>query len=158
MSTDLTLHRILKAPRALVWRCWTEPDLLKPWFVPKPHSITEVIMDVRPGGRFFTRMLVDGNEYPNDGSFLHVDPEKSLVFTDLLLADFQPTPEPGLGFTAVLTFEDHPEGTEYTAVARHRNAETAEKHEAMGFSEGWGTVASQLEAFAQALSADGGSN
>lgn len=153
MTTDLRLHRILKAPRPLVWRCWTEPDLLKEFFVPKPHSITEVIMDLRPGGRFFTRMLVEGTEYPNDGSILEVVQGEKLVFTDLMVADYQPVDQPGLGFTAILTLADHPEGTDYTALARHRTPADAEKHEAMGFQEGWGTVASQLEAFARTLEA-----
>ena len=151
-ETTLTLHRILKAPRHLVWRCWTEPELLKPWFVPTPHSVTEVILDPRPGGRFFTLMNVDGNNYPNDGSFLAVQPEERLVFTDMLLADWAPVADPGLGFTAELILKDHPDGTDYTAIARHRTSEDTQKHEAMGFSEGWGTVATQLEAFARTLS------
>ncbi len=150
-ETDLVLHRVLKAPRALVWKCWTTPELLTPWFVPRPHSVTEVQIDLRPGGRFFTRMLVEGNEYPNDGSYLQVVPGERLVFTDLLLPDWQPAPAPGLGFTAILTLKDHPEGTDYTAVARHRSREQAEAHEKMGFTDGWGTVATQLEAFAQTL-------
>ncbi len=150
-ETTLTLHRILKAPRHLVWRCWTEPELLKPWFVPKPHSVSEVVMDVRPGGRFFTLMNVDGNEYPNDGSYLTVQPEERLVFTDLMLSDWAPVAEPGLGFTAELILKDHPDGTDYTAIARHRTPDDTRKHEAMGFSEGWGMVATQLEAFARTL-------
>ena len=32
----LTLERTLAAPRAAVWRCWTDPELLKQWFCPKP--------------------------------------------------------------------------------------------------------------------------
>lgn len=151
MTDQLKLHRILKAPRDLVWRCWTEAELLKPWFIPKPHFVSQVVVDPRPGGRFFSMMHVDGNAYPNDGCFLHVDPQNRLVFTDLLLADWQPVDSPGLGFTAELIFKDHPDGTDYTAIARHRNAADAQKHEEMGFSQGWGTVATQLEAFAQTL-------
>ncbi|MBI1218713.1 MAG: polyketide cyclase [Rhodobacteraceae bacterium] len=151
MSTDLTLHRILKAPRALVWRCWTEPELLKQWFCPKPHFVTETEIDLRPGGRFFTMMNVEGALYPNDGSFLEVMPGEKLVFTDILLSNYRPAAAPGLGFTAILTFRDHPEGTEYSVLARHRNTETAEKHAAMGFSQGWGIAADQLEALAATL-------
>lgn len=151
MSTDLTLHRILKAPRPLVWRCWTEPELVRQWFCPKPHSVTDIVLDLRAGGRFFTMMLVDGTEYPNDGSFLEVVPQEKLVFTDLLLADYLPVAAPGLGFTATITLRDHPEGTEYTALARHRSAEDAEKHETMGFSMGWGMAATQLEELAASM-------
>lgn len=151
MPHALRLHRILKAPRPLVWRCWTEADLLKPWFVPAPHTVISAEVDPRPGGRFHTVMKVDGTEYPNDGCFLHVAPQTALVFTDMMLAGWQPVSEPGLGFTAELTFADHPDGTEYTAIARHRTAEDAERHEAMGFSEGWGIAATQLETLARSL-------
>ena len=41
--------------------------------------------------------------------------------------------------------------TRYTAVARHRSAEAAKTHSDMGFHDGWGTVATQLEAYAQGL-------
>ncbi len=155
MTHDLALRRVLKAKRDTIWRCWTEPKLLKPWFIPKPHSIEDVKMDVRPGGRFFTLMRVDGKDYPNDGSYLHVDPQRSLVFTDMMLEDWKPVANPGLGFTAILTLADHPEGTEYFAVAKHRTPEDSAKHEAMGFTEGWGAVASQLEEFAQTLEREG---
>lgn len=54
--------------------------------------------------------------------------------------------------TAILTFEDLGGGrTRYTAVARHRTAENAKTHADMGFQDGWGTVATQLEAYARGL-------
>lgn len=146
-DTTLTLHRILKVPRALVWDCWTDPAHLKNWFVPRPHTIEKIEMDVIPGGRFNTLMKVDGNLYPNDGSILAVSPGERLVFTDLMLAGWQPVENPGLGFTAELILKDHPEGTDYTAIARHRTVESAQTHEAMGFQDGWGTVATQLETY-----------
>ena len=44
---DLHLHRILKAPRSAVWRCWTDPAHIPNWFAPKP-VVTEVrALDVR---------------------------------------------------------------------------------------------------------------
>ena len=42
-------------------------------------------------------------------------------------------------------------GTSYTAIARHRNPDTRKTHEDMGFFDGWGTVATQLEAYAKEL-------
>ncbi|MBF9036632.1 polyketide cyclase [Rhodobacterales bacterium HKCCE2091] len=152
-ETTLVLHRVLKAPRPLVWRCWTDPALIPRFFIPRPHEVEVIEMDVRPGGRFATLFKVDGNEFENDGSFLDVTPEERLVFTDLLLKDWQPVEVKGMGFTAELRFADHPDGTDYTAIARHRNAEGAEQHKAMGFHEGWGTVATQLEELAASLKA-----
>lgn len=148
-ETTLTLHRILKVPRQLVWDCWTSPEHLKNWFVPRPHTIEKVEMDVMPGGRFNTLMKVDGNLYPNDGSIIAVTPGERVVFTDMLLAGWQPVAEPGLGFTAELILKDHPDGTDYTAIARHRTTDSAAAHEAMGFQDGWGTVAGQLEEYIQ---------
>ena len=59
MSIELTLHRILRAPRAVIWDCWTKPELLQKWFCPRPHRITDVKLDLRPGGRFWFSMAVD---------------------------------------------------------------------------------------------------
>ena len=36
----LTLTRVLNAPREKVYRCWTEPALLKQWFTPAPWRTT----------------------------------------------------------------------------------------------------------------------
>jgi uncharacterized protein YndB with AHSA1/START domain len=54
--------------------------------------------------------------------------------------------------TAIVTFEDAGNGkTAYKAVALHKNEADRETHEKMGFHEGWGTVAGQLEEFAKTL-------
>ena len=74
-----------------------------------------------------------------------------LAFTDLMTANFQPVAEPGLGFTATIDLSDHEGGTLYHVTARHRTADDTQKHETMGFTNGWGTVATQLEAYAQTL-------
>ena len=155
-TRDLVLDRTLSAPPALVWRCWTEPELIVKWFCPKPWFVSEAIVDLRPGGRFFTMMnSPEGDKVPNEGSFLEVVPHRKLVFTDMFGADYAPvaTVESGAGlsFAAILTFEPQGTGTRYRAVARHRNADQAETHKAMGFYEGWGVCADQLEDLARTL-------
>jgi uncharacterized protein YndB with AHSA1/START domain len=86
----------------------------------------------------------------NKGVYLEVVPDEKLVFTDAYTEGWKPAPEPFM--TAILLLEDVPEGgTRYTAIARHRNPETRKSHEAMGFYDGWGTVATQLEAYAKGL-------
>lgn len=149
---DLELTRLFKAPPAKVWRCWTEPALLMQWFAPKPVVTTEAIMDVRAGGRFFTKMVMpDGTEYPSDGSFLEVIPEQKLVFTDIFTADWCPVANPGLGFSAILTFAPESGGTRYIARARHRTPDQQKQHSDMGFHDGWGTASAQLDALAQTI-------
>jgi uncharacterized protein YndB with AHSA1/START domain len=54
--------------------------------------------------------------------------------------------------TAIVTFADAGNGkTAYKAVSLHRNMADKETHEKMGFHDGWGTVAGQLEEYAKGL-------
>ena len=147
---DVVLDRVLNAPPSLVWRCWTEPDLFCQWYGPKPGSIVAARMDLRPGGQFwFTMAGPDGQAMPNEGCFLEVVPERKLVFTDLMTADYAPVeavnPEFGPSFTVVLTFALEGSGTRYRAIARHRSAAEAKMNIDMGFEQGWGMVADNLE-------------
>ena len=48
---ELVLTRLIAAPRAKLWRAWTEPELLKQWFAPLPFTAPVAELDVRPGGR-----------------------------------------------------------------------------------------------------------
>jgi uncharacterized protein YndB with AHSA1/START domain len=147
---DLVLERVIDVPPELVWRCWTEPEHLKPWFAPKPWTTTHCEIDLRPGGKFATTMRSpEGEDFPNAGCYLEVVPKSRLVWTDALLPGYRPSLEPF--FTAVLTFEPEGTGTRYKAVAIHRDPEGRKKHEEMGFHEGWGTVLDQLVAYAKAL-------
>lgn len=149
-TLDLVLEREIAAPRDLIYTCWTTPEHLVHWFVPKPHKVTACHLDVRVGGAFNTTFEVDGNLMENNGVYLEVIPGEKLVFTDAYTVGWKPAPEPFM--TAILTFEDAGPGrTRYRAVARHRNAETAKTHADMGFHDGWGTVVTQLEAYAQGL-------
>ncbi|NBZ89864.1 SRPBCC domain-containing protein [Stagnihabitans tardus] len=149
-ATDLELVRELKAPKALLWACWTDPRHLPHWFVPKPHKVASCEIDLRVGGACNTTFDIEGNLMENKGVYLEVIPGEKLVFTDTYEAGWKPAPEPFM--TAIVTFEDLGEGrSRYRAVARHRNPEAAESHRKMGFFEGWGTVAGQLEAHAQEL-------
>jgi uncharacterized protein YndB with AHSA1/START domain len=149
-ATDLVLERELAAPSHLIWRCWTDPAHLPQWFIPRPHRVTACTIDLRVGGAFDTTFEVEGQVMDNRGVWLEVVPEERLVFTDAYTAGWKPAPEPFM--TAILTLADLGGGrTRYVAVARHRSPETRKTHEEMGFHDGWGTVASQLEAYAQGL-------
>ena len=147
---DLVLERTVTAPAALLYACWTSPEHLPHFFVPKPHRVIRCRLHPRVGGAFETTFDVDGTEMQNNGVYLELIPNEKLVFTDAYTEGWKPAPEPFM--TAIVTFEDLTDGrTKYTAIARHRTSETAEQHKAMGFYEGWGTVVDQLEAYAKEL-------
>jgi uncharacterized protein YndB with AHSA1/START domain len=153
---DLVLERILDAPRELVWKAWTDPEHLRQWWAPKPYQTPETDIDLRPGGHFNTRMTgPDGFDSSGTGCFLEVEPLQKIVWTNVLTTGYRPNqPEDcgGFPFTAIVTFADAGDGrTRYRAVAMHKDAADRDSHEQMGFHEGWGTVAGQLEQVAKAL-------
>jgi uncharacterized protein YndB with AHSA1/START domain len=146
---DLVLERSIDVPVELVWKVWTTPEHLKHWFVPKPWTITQCEIDLRPGGIMSTTMRSpEGQEFPNAGCYLEIVPNKRLVFTDALEAGFRPSQNPF--FTAVLELEQEGNGTRYVATAIHRDPEGRKKHEEMGFFEGWGTVVTQMVEYIKA--------
>lgn len=149
-TTDLSFTRVLAAPRRLIWECWTKPEHIPHFFVPAPHRVTSVEIDARVGGRFNTSFEVEGQTMDNRGVYLELVPDEKLVFTDAFTEGWKPAPEPFM--TAILLLADAPGGgTTYTAIARHRDPKAREAHEDMGFFDGWGTVATQLEAYARGL-------
>lgn len=150
-ATDLELVRHLKASPAKIWRCWTEPALLEQWFAPKPVVTRDVEIDLRPGGSFKTTMDVPGyGTNKGHGCILEVQPERRLVWTDLLQGGYRPNGD-SFGFTALILLEPEGEGTLYRAIALHRTPEQRISHEEMGFHDGWGTAAEQLDALAVTL-------
>jgi uncharacterized protein YndB with AHSA1/START domain len=151
ISYELVLERILDAPRDKVYRCWTEPELLKQWFAPKPWTTTAAELDVRPGGASNVVMRSpEGQDFPNPGVYLEVVPNERLVMTDAFGPGWKPAGKPFM--VAEVRFEDAGPGkTKYTATARHWNEESRQQHEAMGFHEGWGICARQLEALAKTI-------
>jgi uncharacterized protein YndB with AHSA1/START domain len=150
-ETDLELVRHLKAPPAKVWRCWTEPRLLEQWFAPKPVVTRDVEIDLRPGGSFRNTMDVpDHGTMVGHGCILDVVPEQRLVWTDLLQGGYRPNAD-SFGFTAFILLEAEGTGTLYRAIALHRTPDQRKSHEDMGFHDGWGTAAAQLDALAVTL-------
>ena len=158
---DLVLERTIDAPVDLVWAAYTNPEHLKQWFAPKPYQITECELDLAPGGIFRIRMQgPDGFDtgHGNAGCVLEVVEGKKLAWTSALGPQYRPAEMAATGcesfpMTAVITFADVGGGkTAYKAVALHATEADREKHEQMGFHDGWGTVARQLEEFAKSLS------
>jgi uncharacterized protein YndB with AHSA1/START domain len=158
-GNDLVLERTLDAPIDLVWKAYTDPNHLKQWFAPKPYEISEIELDLRPGGIFRIRMVgPDGFDtgHGTPGCVLEVVERKKLIWTSALGPGYRPNVA-GEGcdsfpMTAVITFADAGNGkTLYKAVALHKDAADKETHEKMGFHEGWGTTASQLEELAKSL-------
>ena len=80
---ELVLVRAFDARREKIYKAWTDPDPLKQWFVPRPCSVAEATLDVRPGGSNVIVMQdPEGNQYPNRGGYLEIVENEKIVFTD----------------------------------------------------------------------------
>lgn len=156
---DLVLERTIDVPRELVWRAWTTPDMLMKWFTPAPWQTIDCAIDLRPGGLFRTVMRSpEGKEFPNTGCFLEVVENERLTWTNALLSGFRPSPGSVSGlecdtfpFTAFVSLEPAGTGTKYRVVVVHGDEANRDKHNAMGFAEGWGAALDQLVALAKTM-------
>jgi uncharacterized protein YndB with AHSA1/START domain len=84
LRTDaLTLTREFAAPPAVVWRAWTEPELLKRWYGAVGYTAPECEIDLRVGGKLHACMRSpEGNEIWFGGVYRLIEPPTRLVVTD----------------------------------------------------------------------------
>jgi uncharacterized protein YndB with AHSA1/START domain len=78
--------RTFDAPRALVWKAWTDPKMMAEWFGPRQFTSSVPEYDVRAGGKL--RIVMhgpDGNDYPMKGVFHEVTPPEKLVFSNIAI-------------------------------------------------------------------------
>lgn len=153
MSNELKIERVLGAPRDAVWRCWTESELLKRWYCPLPWRVTQADLDLRAGGRSNIVMEgPNGERHDAKGCYLEVVPKYRLVFTDALLEGFMPVGTPFM--VGYVELADAPGGaTTMVWGARHWSDADRQKHLDMGFEQGWGIAADQLDALTQDVAA-----
>jgi uncharacterized protein YndB with AHSA1/START domain len=149
---DLVLEREVDVAPELVWAAWTQPELVKQWFAPKPFTTPECEIDLRPGGTFRVVMQSPEGQVVDDspGCVLEVVENRRFVWTGAMGPGFRPVTSE-LPFTAVIAMEPSGAGTAYRAIAIHGSADTRAEHDKMGFHEGWGLCLDQLVELAKAL-------
>lgn len=80
-ARELTITRLFRAPRELVFRVWTDPAHLVNWWGPARFTNPRCEADARPGGKIHVDMRApDGTVYPMGGEFREVVPPEKLVF------------------------------------------------------------------------------
>ena len=149
---EITFELILDAPKEKLYRGWTEPELMKKWFAPKPWTTVHAATDVRPGGATSVTMRSpEGQDFPNPGQWLEIVPNRKIVFTDAFTGNWVPK-DGAPFFVATVEFEDAGPGkTRYRATASHWTEEARAQHEQMGFVPGWTICARQLEEVARTI-------
>lgn len=82
-SNEVTVTRSFAAPVSLVWRAFTEPELIKRWLTGPPgHSMSVCEVDLRAGGNWRYVWLIPVEEMEAYGQFLEVLPQQKIVHTE----------------------------------------------------------------------------
>ena len=78
---ELTVTRLIDAPRTLVFTAWTEPEQVARWWGPKGFVTTYSEMDIRPGGAYRLCMRSpEGKDHWKRGVYQEIVPPERIVF------------------------------------------------------------------------------
>lgn len=106
-ASQLSISRIIKAPRQRVFEAWTTPSLLMKWWGPEGVQCTAAEVDLREGGEYrIANQHGDGSVTWISGVFERVRPPEELVYSWNIGA-------PGAdGSRVTVEFRSHDDGTE----------------------------------------------
>jgi uncharacterized protein YndB with AHSA1/START domain len=79
---ELTVSRVIDAPRPLVFKAWTDPEQIARWWGPKGFTTVDYEMDVRPGGAYRSVMRSPaGEDHRKRGVYREIVEPERIVFT-----------------------------------------------------------------------------
>lgn len=148
---ELVVARTIEAPARIVFDAWTQPELLKRWWVPKsiPITLLSCEMDVRVGGTYRLVFQVDPTTtMAFFGRYLEVSPPSRLVWTN----------EEGEGDAVVttVTFDEDEGRTRLVVHDRYPSKEALDGAIASGSTAGWSEMLDQLDELLVTLGTIGG--
>jgi uncharacterized protein YndB with AHSA1/START domain len=128
---ELVITRIFDVPRDLVFRAYTDPELVPRWWGPRSYTTTVEEMDVRPGGTWrYVQHGAGGNEYGFHGVYHDVTPPERLIYT------FEFEPMPGHVALETVTLEDLNGRTKVTDRVVYQTVEDRDGTLQSGMEEG----------------------
>ena len=123
-ETQILVTRKFDAPRHLVYRAWTEPELVRQWWTANRGQMTVCDIDLRVGGKW--RYAMDahhGSEVAFNGEYLEIVPNERLVTTEL----YEGAPQAPAATTEMTLTED--DGiTTLTLLVTHGDTFTRDMH------------------------------
>lgn len=164
-APEFRLTRVFDAPRALVFKCWTDPAYVPRWWGPKTIVCPVCEIDARTGGKFRIVMRgADGTEYPMSGNFREVVPDQRFVqdvdtsehseeWHDLVDPDHKGEGKRKIGMLTAVTFEDHGPGTKVTIITRFPSLALRDSFAKAGMREGWSSSFEKLDSLLYAVKA-----
>jgi uncharacterized protein YndB with AHSA1/START domain len=141
------LERVFNAPRELVWKTWTDPELLPRWYGPKVETIIHRL-DLKPGGLWLVEMRRGGNSNYQRVEYTEVTPPERLVWLHSSSdADWNIVPSPMMAdwprvLLTTVTFEEQGSQTKMRLTWVPHEASKAEiacfAAAMAGMDKGWG--------------------
>jgi uncharacterized protein YndB with AHSA1/START domain len=143
---QILIVREFDAPRELVFRAWTEPDLVRQWWHAGRGEMTVCEIDLRPGGSWrYVMVTPDGTEVAFHGEYREVAPGERIVQTEIY------DPFPDAAAVDTLEFEDLDGRTRVTMLVQHQLKEHRDAHVESGMEDGLQDALDLLEGVALSL-------
>jgi uncharacterized protein YndB with AHSA1/START domain len=145
-DTQILITREFAAPRHLVYRAWTTPELIKRWWHAKRGKMTVAEVDLRVGGRWRYVMIADGGlEVAFHGEYREIVPNERLVSTEV----FELVPDAEAVDTLTLTEQGG--RTTLTILVQHQTKAHRDAHLESGMEAGLQDALDLLEQVAATL-------
>ncbi len=148
LPTDeqILITREFAAPRDLVYKAWTTPELVKRWWSGKRGAVTSVEIDLRVGGMWrYVMVANEGFEVAFHGEYQEIVPNERLVSTEV----YEGFPDGEALDTLTLTEEDGV--TTMTILVQHSSKEHRDAHIDSGMEGGMQEAMDLLEQVAVSL-------
>ena len=145
-DTQIQITREFDAPRHLVYRAWTEPDLIRRWWSADRGEVTSIDVDLRVGGAWRYVMTAHGGfEVAFHGEYREIVPAERLVLTEV----YEGAPD-AAAVTSV-TFTEHDGRTLVTMLVQHTSQQHRDMHLNSGMEDGLQDALRLLEEVATGL-------
>lgn len=149
-DTQILITREFAAPRDLVYRAWTTPELVKRWWHAKRGKVTVVEIDLRVGGKWRYVMIADGGfEVAFHGEYREIVPNERIVSTEVY--EGVPAGQPNDGTVNTATFEQSGERTMLTLLIQAPSKQVRDLIIQSGMESGLQDALDLLEQLAQSL-------
>ncbi len=119
-DTQILVTREFDAPKHLVYKAWTTPELIKRWWHAKRGKVTVAEVDLRVGGRWRYAMVTDrGFEVAFHGEYREIVPNERIVSTEVY--EGAPAAEGEEGTLNTMTFVEKDGRTTVTILVQAPN-------------------------------------
>ncbi len=145
-DTQILITREFDAPARLVYRAWTEPELVSRWWSGDRGEMTSAEIDLRVGGTWrFVMTASAGFEVAFHGEYQEIVPAERIVSTEV----FEGMPDAGALSTT--TFSEANGRTELRILVQHSSQENRDAHINSGMEDGMQESLARLEQVARSL-------